>query len=95
MKTEPANEQEISQWLMNRVLPVQFIEHYGDGKSCEAFIYSPDGLFAIIKALDLNSREVAREATKVGPIVFEWKYFLFNQDYNAFYNAVWQALEGK
>jgi len=49
------------------------------------FIYSPEGFFAVIKALqgeNMDSR-----------IYKAWRLFLFEQDYEAFYSAVIEVCE--
>ena len=97
MKTEPANEQEMSVYLAKNVVPKYDILVSGcyvliinaPRFEIENFIYSPDGLISVIERLVEDLPNFPSSIAKA------WENFLFTRDYDAFYKAVWQALEGK
>lgn len=59
------------------------------GSKLQGVIYSPEGFFAVIKKLK-NSFPNEKASTIV---MTAWIQFLDNQDYEAFYNAVYEAFK--
>ena len=100
MKTKPATDQEMSVYLAKNVLPKGYdilvsgcyvLIINAPRFEIEDFIYSPDGFFAVTGAINISDLAIIQ----VKIIAKAWENFLFTRDYDAFYKAVWQALEGK
>jgi len=57
-------------------------------KLCK-LIYSPDGFFAVIKAINVKDLTI----NKLSIIAKAWNNFFITLDYEAFYKAVYEAMK--
>lgn len=96
-KTKPETEQEMAEWLAENVLKteVRILSSFGiRPRGCvlhkrywvdvDTFIYSPDGFFAVVHKIPVETK------MKIHKHLLAWFY---GYDYEAFYNAVWEAWE--
>ena len=93
-------EQEMAEWIAENVLKVLVDKtrsgngylinnsYVGVGR-LTTFIYSPDGLFAVLQVISKDLQMVGNK-----DLLKAWNTFFINQDYEAFYNAVKEAWEG-
>ena len=69
---------------------IRFVPYTPDSK-LENFIYSPEGFFTVInkfsKWLELRDKHTIRK------FIEAWGDFLFEQDYQAFYNSVIEVMK--
>lgn len=76
-------KQEMAEWLAENVLGAEVEDKY----ECVKYIYSPEGFFAVLAGI--------RTRRKYPKLREAWSTFLFNQNYEAFYNAVHEAMKGE
>jgi len=98
---KPKTKQEMAEWLAEKVLGWECETHpigllwitpntthrTMNVEDLVEYFYSPDGFLAVIQSIDVVDLSVKQ----LSIIAQAWENFFVNQDYEAFYNAVWEA----